>query len=98
MSSWLSIPTYQSAGKCVTNLSFAPQLSLMFNKLYLKQAGVDEGKLCIVFGMFALPRSPFQVLVLQISCLSLVGKVPADVLRAGAPAYALTLSISLPAV
>ena len=49
--------------------------SLIFYKLYLKRAGVDEGKIYTVFGVFAVPRSPFQVLVMQISCFVLAGKV-----------------------
>ena len=73
---WLSIPTYQSTGKCVTNIYCAPKLvSSFINCISSKLVSMRVKSAQLSEGLCSHARL-FQVLVTQISCLMLAGKVP----------------------
>ena len=99
---WLSIPTYQSTGKCVTNIYCAPQLvSSFINCISSKLVSMRVKSAQLLEGLRSHARL-FQVLVGRYHVSRWLAKFrnslllhkPAD----GTPGYALSSSISLPAV
>ena len=96
------VPVYREVYELQT--SGVPQLDLVFNKLYLKQAGVDEG---VIPHSFQSSRCSFACLYFQVSLLQIsLSRYPNDlllwrhdvVLRTSVRAVNAIASVSLPAV